>query len=113
MTSGTEDKSSSPFPSSHTVSSFFFPSNRVSFDFIEKRRIELDKYWQAVLQIDEMTDFTQSHRYSRDLAKFLSVEKYLPLSSTNQSFNMSAIIAVSSYHNEDKKSGSETPSIKE
>jgi len=112
MTSGAEDKSSSPFPSSYPVSSFFL-SNHNSFDFLEKRRIELDNYWQAVLQIDEMTDFTQRHRYSRDLANFLYVENFLPLSSKNVNPSEDTKLSTTLIEEEDKPDLLSSPSIKE
>eukprot|EP00592_Proboscia_alata_P000490 CAMPEP_0194372040 /NCGR_PEP_ID=MMETSP0174-20130528/20332_1 /TAXON_ID=216777 /ORGANISM="Proboscia alata, Strain PI-D3" /LENGTH=454 /DNA_ID=CAMNT_0039150307 /DNA_START=171 /DNA_END=1535 /DNA_ORIENTATION=- len=62
------------FPSNHTMVFFF---SKYSPSFVEQRRDELNNYWQQILQIDEMIDFAQPHRYSKEFASFISIDKYL------------------------------------
>lgn len=57
------------FPSSYT-----FTLNKLSPDFIEQRREELNRYYQASLKIDKVTDFMK-HHCSRDLKVFLEVDQ--------------------------------------
>ena len=55
-----------------------------------------------MVQIEEMTDFTQSHRYSRDLANFLSVKEHLQhlmKSSSTSNTNMSSQSLIENNHN--------------
>ena len=63
-----------PFPSRRSISSLF---HGLSPDFVDQRRKELQSYWKKILSIEQMTDFEQSHRYSKHLAAFLSIEQYL------------------------------------
>lgn len=63
------------FPPTHLLCSVFGGSMDPAF--VERRREELDCYWHSIQSIDEIIDFANpnSHRYSRDLASFLSVEE--------------------------------------
>jgi len=91
-----ETNSQTPFPSKKPFSSsFLFLNAKLRESFCESRREELDKFWRSMLKIEEITDFAQPHRYSRDLASFLSIEEYLypPASSTR---NMVADDSISS-----------------
>ena len=73
-----EENSQTPFPSKKPLSSsLLFLNGRLMENFMESRRDELDQFWQSMLKIEEITDFAQPHRYSRDLASFLSIEEYL------------------------------------
>lgn len=74
-----------PFPSTRPVSSFF---SSLSQNFIENRKTEINTYWQSMLQIEELTDFAQPHRYSRELASFLTVEQYLYSFTSNRGTNV-------------------------
>jgi len=50
--------------------------------FVRNRREELKKYWDSLGECEEMFDFADPslHRYSRDIAKFLGLERYFPRS---------------------------------
>mmetsp|Transcript_947 Transcript_947/g.1311 ORF Transcript_947/g.1311 Transcript_947/m.1311 type:complete len:486 (-) Transcript_947:217-1674(-) len=65
------------FPPSHVLSSLFGGSLNPSF--VENRRAELEEYWQSLHRIDAIFDFSNpsSHRFSRDLASFISLENHL------------------------------------
>ena len=66
------------FPSKKLfASSLLFLNSHLRDNFMESRRQELDQYWQSMITIKEITDFSLPHRYSRDLASFLSIEQYL------------------------------------
>jgi len=55
------------FPPKYT-----FSSGKLESEFIERRRRELDAYWQSILAIDRITDFNR-HHCSADLKLFLEV----------------------------------------
>ena len=55
-------------PPSHT-----FVFDKFSTEFIEKRRDELNSYWQLVLAIDKITEF-HKHHCSQELKSFLDIE---------------------------------------
>lgn len=57
------------FPPAHT-----FVFNKLALEFVEQRREELNNYWQTVLQIDRITEFTK-HHCSEELKAFLEVEQ--------------------------------------
>jgi len=48
--------------------------------FVRKRREEMKRYWDALGECEEMFDFADPslHRYSRDMANFLGLERYFP-----------------------------------
>ena len=54
-----------------------FTWSKLSVDFVEKRRSELDKYWQAMLSVDRIADFSKQHHCSADLMAFLEVSKHV------------------------------------
>ena len=56
------------FPSSHV-----FVLNKLAGDFIEMRREELNVFWQKVIRVDKITEFTK-HHCSPELKDFLDVE---------------------------------------
>ncbi|GMH57422.1 hypothetical protein TrST_g9626 [Triparma strigata] len=60
------------FPSKNT-----FTFSKLSVDFVEKRRSELDAYWQAMLSVDRIADFSKSHHCSSDLRAFLEVARHV------------------------------------
>ena len=65
------------FPSNRYVSSVFYGST--SDKFLEMRRRELDDYWSLLQTCPDVFDFADpaSHRFSKDMADFLEIEKYL------------------------------------
>ncbi|GMH78521.1 hypothetical protein TL16_g07833 [Triparma laevis f. inornata] len=60
------------FPSKNT-----FTFSKLSVDFVEKRRSDLDSYWQAMLSVDRIADFSKSHHCSSDLRAFLEVARHV------------------------------------
>lgn len=56
------------FPSSHT-----FVMSKLSPDFLEQRREELNEYWQKVIAIDKVTEFNK-HHCSAALKAFIDVD---------------------------------------
>eukprot|EP00518_Triparma_eleuthera_P002874 CAMPEP_0182467004 /NCGR_PEP_ID=MMETSP1319-20130603/13072_1 /TAXON_ID=172717 /ORGANISM="Bolidomonas pacifica, Strain RCC208" /LENGTH=419 /DNA_ID=CAMNT_0024667051 /DNA_START=233 /DNA_END=1488 /DNA_ORIENTATION=+ len=68
------------FPSKNS-----FTFSKLSVDFVEKRRAELDTYWQAMLSVDRIADFSKSHHCSSDLRAFLEVAGHVNSSSEQQS----------------------------
>lgn len=59
------------FPSSYT-----FSFNKMSPDFIEQRKDDLSRYWQQILAIEKITEFTK-HHCSQELKLFLDIEDVL------------------------------------
>ena len=55
------------FPPAHT-----FVFNKLALEFVEQRKEELNTYWQSVLQIDRVAEFTK-HHCSDDLKVILQV----------------------------------------
>lgn len=55
-------------PSTHT-----FVLNKLSPEFIEQRKDDLNAYWQRIISLDKVTDFNK-HHCSHDLKNFLDVE---------------------------------------
>jgi hypothetical protein len=64
-------------PSNRYIQSIFYGA--ASDKFLEKRRRELDDYWSLLQTCPDVFDFADpaSHRFSKDMADFLSIEKYL------------------------------------
>ena len=56
------------FPSTHV-----FVLNKLASDFIEARKEELNNYWQAILRIPKITEFSK-HHCSQELRAFLDTE---------------------------------------
>mmetsp|Transcript_19473 Transcript_19473/g.25741 ORF Transcript_19473/g.25741 Transcript_19473/m.25741 type:complete len:322 (+) Transcript_19473:198-1163(+) len=65
------------FPPGRVLTSFF--GGALNSSFVESRRKELEEYWQSLHTIDAIFDFSNpsSHRFSRDLASFISLENHL------------------------------------
>mmetsp|Transcript_2406 Transcript_2406/g.5117 ORF Transcript_2406/g.5117 Transcript_2406/m.5117 type:complete len:494 (-) Transcript_2406:66-1547(-) len=65
------------FPSGHAVQAWIIGNQDPGF--VESRRAELESYWQSLQHIDDAFDLNPtSQKYSRDVAAFLDVERYLP-----------------------------------
>ncbi|GMH57784.1 hypothetical protein TrRE_jg6986, partial [Triparma retinervis] len=56
-----------------------FTWSKLSVDFVEKRRSELDSYWQAMLSVDRIADFSKQHHCSADLMAFLEVTRHVEM----------------------------------
>ena len=52
---------------------------------MEKRRFELDDYWQAMLTVDRISDFARPHHCSTDLKAFLEVDKNIASKNDDES----------------------------
>ena len=61
-----------PFPPKH-----HFCLDKLSPEFIEKRRAELDDYWQRLIVIDGVCDFHRPHDCQPSLAAFVDSENQL------------------------------------
>jgi len=61
------------FPPSYTMT-----MNKYSLEFIERRREELNTYWQAVVAIGKVAEFDK-HHCSMELKQFLDVENAMVL----------------------------------
>ena len=59
-------------PSAHR----FVMTNKLSPAFVEQRRDDLKEYWQKLLSIDKVADFTK-HHCSKALKEFLNVDEQL------------------------------------
>ena len=66
-----------PFPPDRYIQSFLY--GPTSDAFLETRRRELDDYWSILQTCNDVFDFADpaSHRFSKDMADFLSIETYL------------------------------------
>lgn len=56
------------FPSAYT-----FSLNKLSPEFIDQRRDELNRYWQRVVAIEKVSDFTK-HHCSQEIKAFIGVD---------------------------------------
>ena len=65
------------FPSDRPIQSVFYGAT--SDKFLKNRRRDLDHYWSSLQDCQAIFDFADpsSHRYSKDMAEFLSIAKYL------------------------------------
>ena len=72
-------------PPAHT-----FVYDKFSTEFIEKRRDELNTYWQLILGIDKITEF-HKHHCSQELKSFLNVEATMRDAKTSSSSSASAV----------------------
>jgi len=72
-------------PPSHT-----FVYDKFSAEFIEKRRDELNAYWQQVLAIDKVAEF-HKHHCSQELKAFLNVEATVRDAKTSSSSSAAAM----------------------
>jgi hypothetical protein len=60
---------STTFPSKNS-----FTFDKLAADFLETRRRDLDSYWQSMITVDRITDFSRPHHCSNDLKCFLEVD---------------------------------------
>lgn len=93
------------FPSSHV-----FVLNKLGTDFIEMRREELNAYWQKVIKVDKVTEFTK-HHCSADLKEFLDVETVMRSGGTGASGGNGSSLDSSDFL-DTKDSSSKRPSQK-
>ena len=64
--------------------------DKFSTEFIEKRRDELNNYWQLILGIDKITEF-HKHHCSQELKSFLNVEATMRDAKTSSSSTANAV----------------------
>ena len=67
------------FPSNVFIRSVMWLYGSTSERFLERRRHELDDYWSLLQTCSDIFEFgdPNSHRFSKDMADFLSIERHL------------------------------------
>jgi len=63
-------------------SSYLFVFNKLAIDFIEKRKSELEAYWEQIMKIERITEFNK-HHCNQALKEFLEVENWMTSGQSN------------------------------
>lgn len=80
------------FPGTHMFSMVLF--GNMSLHFVKQRRKEFQSYWKSLQECEELFDFTDptSHRFSRDIATFLDIDRQFPRSPRHQATCQSRVV---------------------